>query len=137
MQKDTLLTETEFPLAAYISAPSTQSDTALTRYHDFQKSGLHMKKVSTSDRAFQNTLHSLDRQVDRLMAASTLSPSDLVDQTPIAEGYTPNYEGIYILTPISGVQTRLFDYLDELDPTDTAEVIDIDADGDEDYIYMM
>lgn len=54
-----------------------------------------------------------------------------------APGYTPNYQGIYILSPVSKKQTRLFDYIDLLRPEDSAEVVDIDQDGDDDYIYLL
>lgn len=35
------------------------------------------------------------------------------------------------------MQTRLFDYIEPLIGTETVDVVDIDKDGDKDYIYMM
>lgn len=41
-----------------------------------------------------------------------------------------------MLTP-SGIQTRLFDYMDELTGQEKVQVVDIDKDGDMDYLYLM
>lgn len=54
-----------------------------------------------------------------------------------AAGYNPKYEGIYILTPISKKQTRLFDYTDLVSPDDTVQITDIDGDRDDDYIFLL
>ena len=54
----------------------------------------------------------------------------------LASGYSPKFEGIYILTP-SGVQTRLFDYVEPLQGDETVNTVDIDRDGDSDYLYLM
>lgn len=54
-----------------------------------------------------------------------------------ADGYAPRFEGIYILTPESHVQTRLFDYVEPLQGDETIDVLDIDQDGDLDYLYLM
>lgn len=48
--------------------------------------------------------------------------------------YHPNFQGIYILTE-SGVQTRLFDYIDPLTGDEIVHKKDIDKDGDSDYIF--
>lgn len=51
-------------------------------------------------------------------------------------GYTPAYNGVYILTP-NGEQTRLFDadlFLSEEDPI---LMEDVDKDGDKDYLYIL
>jgi hypothetical protein len=50
--------------------------------------------------------------------------------------YSPNFQGIYILTP-SGEQTRLFDYIDPLLWEEHVETIDIDKDGDNDYVFIL
>jgi hypothetical protein len=40
------------------------------------------------------------------------------------------------MTP-SGVQTRLFDYLDALTGDEKVDTVDIDKDGDKDYLFLM
>ena len=54
----------------------------------------------------------------------------------LARGYSPNYQGIYIRTP-SGIQTRLFDYIAPLTSSTRVDTVDIDRDGDKDYIYII
>jgi hypothetical protein len=54
----------------------------------------------------------------------------------MASGYSPNYQGIYIRTP-SGVQTRLFDYIAPVTEQTRVDTVDIDRDGDLDYIYIL
>ena len=71
------------------------------------------------------------------MVADTTTP---VPPTPspasLASGYSPKYQGIYIRTT-SGVQTRLFDYTTPITPTTRVDTLDIDQDGDLDYIYIL
>lgn len=51
-------------------------------------------------------------------------------------GYAPAFDGVFILTP-SGVQTRLFDYTDALSPEERLDTVDIDKDGDKDYMFRL
>ena len=64
------------------------------------------------------------------------SPAPSVSSTSLVSGYSPNYQGIYIRTP-SGVQTRLFDYIAPITPSTRVDTVDIDGDGDLDYIYLL
>lgn len=50
--------------------------------------------------------------------------------------YAYNYEWIYV-TNKDNKQTRLFDYLDEIDPKSSVVEFDADGDGDNDVIYEM
>jgi len=77
-------------------------------------------------------LSSLQKKV-AVLDNSSSSPSSSPSLSP---GYTPNFQWIYILTP-SGSQTRLFDYVDPLLGDEKAEAVDIDKDGDLDYIFIM
>jgi hypothetical protein len=53
-----------------------------------------------------------------------------------ASGYAPKYQGIYVLTA-GGTQTRLFDYIAPVLPSTRVDSLDIDRDGDTDYIYIL
>ena len=44
------------------------------------------------------------------MIAATTANAVPESSSTLADGYAPNYQGIYVLTP-SGTQTRLFDYI--------------------------
>lgn len=71
--------------------------------------------------------------VAEISPTSTASPSA---SASMASGYSPNYQGIYIRTT-SGVQTRLFDYIAPVTASTRVDTIDIDRDGDLDYIYIL
>jgi hypothetical protein len=84
--------------------------------------------------SLDDVAHDLSRRVSRLAANSaTPSAGDVIDT---AAGYTPNFQGIYILTE-KGTQTRLFDYTQTLQKTDVSTKVDIDRDGDMDYLYIL
>lgn len=70
-----------------------------------------------------------------MMAASGPLPATATPGT--AAGYSPLYDGIFVLSPITKIQTRLFDYTDGVSAEDEANRVDIDRDGDDDYIYML
>ena len=63
--------------------------------------------------------------------------SSVANASDLASGYNPLYTGIYIQTPLSKTQIRLFDYVDLVTKKDSVDVVDIDRDGDLDYIYML
>lgn len=70
------------------------------------------------------------------MADTTSVSVSSQSDSSVAAGYTPKYRGIYILTP-SGIQTHLLDYVEYLNGSERVEKIDIDKDGDGDYLYTM
>lgn len=80
-----------------------------------------------------DTVTNLQSKITRLAANSNIVSQG---NTNIAPGYAPSFKGIYVLTP-SGTQTRLFDYIDELTGKEKVNVVDIDKDGDNDYIYLV
>lgn len=51
--------------------------------------------------------------------------------------YTPRFEGIYTITSPSQIQTRLFDYTEPVRADTRVDTVDIDLDGDKDYIYIL
>lgn len=44
---------------------------------------------------------------------------------------------MYVLTEKSNTQTKLFDYTELVNPKDRVDTIDIDNDGDRDYIFVL
>lgn len=89
-------------------------------------SPLELSTIAATDR--------LQSSFSQLIADTATSSSSSSSQ--IAAGYSPSFEGIYILTP-SGAQTRLFDYTEPLTGNEIAEAVDIDKDGDMDYLFIM
>jgi hypothetical protein len=55
----------------------------------------------------------------------------------LTAGYSPRLEGIYILSPETQTQTRLFDYIDGVGEEDRVEAYDIDRDEDKDYLFLL
>lgn len=51
--------------------------------------------------------------------------------------YLPKFKWMYVLTEKSNTQTKLFDYTELVNPKDRVDVIDIDNDGDRDYIFVL
>jgi len=58
------------------------------------------------------------------------------DASSSSSEYAYNYEWIYV-TNKDGKQTRLFDYLDEIESKSNVIELDVDWDGDKDVIYTM
>ncbi|MBC7503535.1 VCBS repeat-containing protein [Candidatus Gracilibacteria bacterium] len=123
-------------LIADISSSSARS-TGLLAELDTYQSGAPTPKIEMKQekRLAESTL-SLHGKLSRMVAATTVggSPSDPGDT--ISAGYSANYQGIYIRTP-SGLQTRLFDYIAPINSTTRVDSVDIDKDGDMDYLYLL
>lgn len=77
----------------------------------------------------------LTDKLKRLAANNDFSSSNVTDAS-VTAGYSPNFQGIYILTP-SGIQTRLFDYTAPLTGDEEVTKTDIDQDGDDDYFFVL
>jgi hypothetical protein len=136
-QPSVLLSSIDTSLAQYISSPSDQSAWALMRYDTWQSRSQDSltEKLQWPVRE-ERKIHSLQGQIRRLVAVEGSLESSSSSST--APWYSPVYEGIFILTPDSKTQTRLFDYTDLLSQEDPPpSVIDIDKDGDSDYIFLM
>lgn len=54
-----------------------------------------------------------------------------------ATGYLPQFKGMYVLTEIHNTQTKLFDYTELINKEDRVDTLDIDNDGDKDYIFVL
>ena len=82
-------------------------------------------------------MKALQTRMKRLAANAGNDTSALAEvQAAIAPGYTPNFRGIYIVTE-SGTQTRLFDYTETLQEDSPSTRVDIDRDGDLDYLFLL
>ena len=130
-----ILSENEtIPFAQFVSQTPRSSDAYLDRYQAYvdtkTMSSIAPSDLEANDR--DELVRSIHGKIQRLAETSTPPSSS----PALAGGYTPNLQGIYILTP-SGIQTRLFDYIDPLVGTEKTDVVDIDQDGDQDYITLM
>ncbi len=104
----------------------SHSDKLLREYTTRFGSIPHISDVSSSEQVISKKHLALDT------GAASSSPNSS-NSTSL---YSPNFQGIYILTP-SGEQTRLFDYIDPLTGDETVQSVDIDKDGDSDYIFIL
>ncbi len=95
----------------------------------------HPIEESKGKVALTSSLHWLLARLDRLALGSLGGTTSLSSAMNIPNGYMPNYQGIYILTP-SWNQTRLFDYNEDVDSELPIEAIDIDKDSDKDYLFV-
>lgn len=79
------------------------------------------------------TLYSLQDRFSRLADLTNASASS---SSQLASGYAPVFQWIYVMTPW-GVQTRLFDYIEPVTWDERVNTIDIDKDGDKDYLFLL
>ena len=130
-----ILSENEtIPFAQFVSQTPHSSDVYLDRYQAYVDTKTIPPTSLDLEEADTNDLVSSIRGKMRRLADTSVLPD--TSSASLASGYSPNLQGIYILTP-SGIQTRLFDYIDPLVGTETTDVVDIDQDGDQDYITLM
>ncbi len=94
-----------------------------------------MSNLSVQSSNLDKSRISFQRKISRMIAANGTSLPTTTNN--ISAGYSPNYRGIYIQTPISGTQTQLFDYQAPLTEDTTVESVDIDKDGDMDYLFLL
>ncbi len=124
-------------LIADIQETSSRSTRLLENFDQYQNSSstpVDMPAVTQEQSLIQSKL-SLQGKLSRVIAATTTNAAP-GSNSSLASGYAPNYQGIYIRTP-SGVQTRLFDYITPISSDTHVESVDIDRDGDTDYIYIL
>lgn len=81
----------------------------------------------------------MDRLVAQTDTESVIARANpkIPTSTPAPTGYAPRFEGIYILTEPSETQVKLFDYTELVDASTEVVVIDVDQDGDKDYLYVL
>lgn len=121
--------------AQFVSNSPSLSDIAGQKYEQYvAKQSRLTQKYSSENTLDTDIVRSFHGKMERLADATGIAGSSA--SSTLASGYAPNLQGIYILTP-NGVQTRLFDYIEPLIGNETTEVIDIDRDGDMDYITLM
>lgn len=120
------------PEVRYMSDETLRSSSILSAY-EATFDTVPLSPSLSPDRSLERSALALSKSV-RQLADTTSSSSSSVSS--IASGYSPQYRGIYILTP-SGVQTHLMDYVEYLNGSEQVDRTDIDKDGDSDYIYTM
>lgn len=131
-----LLSDSAIPLAEYVSQSVDIGASTLEKYEKWQQdTQASMTQSLKNPVAPDRKLISIQSQLSRLMAVSGPLPATATPGT--SAGYAPLYEGIFILSPITKTQTRLFDYTDGVSAEDEVNIVDIDKDGDNDYIYML
>lgn len=114
---------------------ASKSASLLEEYNQkFVSSKSEMEVDSSLELSTITATERLQSSFTQLIADTATASSSSSSQ--VAAGYSPSFDGIYILTP-SGAQTRLFDYTDPLTGNETAEAVDIDKDGDTDYLFIM
>lgn len=132
---DTLLVQDSIGIASFVSEENDIAQEKLALYNEFIASS-QMDSL-TEDTAILASEHQAFRaRTSRLLAAASLAPVTPESGGYGTDGYSPKFEGIYIVTP-KGVQTRLFDYIEPLQGEETVETLDLDKDGDIDYLYLM
>lgn len=92
-----------------------------------------------TDRELQNATKNIASRYENIVAQNTPTVSHTTSNStqPIAQSYNPKFKGIYILTPIQKKQTRLFDYTDKVNKKTKVSVLDIDNDGDNDFLFTL
>lgn len=124
-------------LISDVSNISTYSQDLLEKFNTHQVESNFDKSLSSQSRNAENIdgpVRVIRSKLSRMIAANTPSSSTTNN---ITAGYSPNYQGIYIRTPISGTQTQLFDYQSPLTKDTKVETVDIDKDGDFDYLFLL
>ncbi len=125
-------------LIADITNISSHSQNLLEHFNTYQStnwSSQNMSNLSVQSSNLDKSRISFQRKISRMIAANGTSLPTTTNN--ISAGYSPNYRGIYIQTPISGTQTQLFDYQAPLTEDTTVESVDIDKDGDMDYLFLL
>ncbi|MBP9779728.1 hypothetical protein KBD33_03855 [Candidatus Gracilibacteria bacterium] len=125
------------------SDASDKTDRLLSEYNTLNTYTLPDDVGGQSYARMNNSLNGLQRSMKQVANAMYYTPptggstsSSDPSAGPIPDGYAPIYEGVFVLTP-SGIQTRLFDATEGLSSSERIEVVDIDKDGDKDYIFRL
>lgn len=131
-----LLASTDITRAQMVADTNRTRSTELAREWNTRNS-LSLISTPTSSVAdsYSTEANALIKRVGRMAALSADTTVSGTEST-LTSGYTPNLSGIYIVTS-RGTQTRLFDYTESLQKTDDSTKIDIDKDGDMDYLFVM
>ncbi len=124
-------------LIADIAATASRSDRLLAQYNKFQDVSIGDDVSMDQEVWLSRTRSALDSKLSRMIAYTTTTGTPASVSTNIAEWYSPHYQGIYIITPITKKQTQLFDYIAPLWEDTRIDTIDIDKDTDKDYIYVL
>lgn len=132
---DTLSDRSQKELGALSATPQmfVSEKTDENFVDNFHKTYFTETRIDTSSAPVnQSALALLDR-AQRIALEGTSSSASSTESSSL---YAPNFQWIYVLTEW-WYQTRLFDYIEPLRWDERVDTVDIDKDGDKDYIYVM
>jgi hypothetical protein len=136
---DTLMSPLSWDIVAnfqYVSDSTQESSMYLDRYNSMiwtQNTEISPLQ-ETNPLSMNITGNKLSKRMKQV--ADIVSPMVSDATSSPTSWYSPNFHGIYILTK-RGEQTQLFDYSQNLTGDEKVEAIDIDKDGDMDYLYLL
>lgn len=128
-------------VANFASAETENSSLALKQLANLENSALQNMQKNSENISPKDIGISLQNRIYRIAQLTTTEQSNDTPEhslsMPVATSYLPNFKGMYVLTEIQNIQTKLFDYTEPVTKKDRVDVIDIDKDGDKDYIFIL
>lgn len=93
-------------------------------------------QADTTALDISRTMQEKVRRIAQLSSSTQAVPEHQLSTNSPAS-YLPNFRGMYVLTETQHIQTKLFDYTELIDKKDRVDVVDVDNDGDKDYVYLL
>jgi hypothetical protein len=136
------LVNTDIPLEPFVSSTEyVQGNSPIADYNQKYIASLDGVREASGIQAYASIMpdfQAINTSADtlRTLAMDTMTTSQIsTSDGDISTGYAPRFQGIYTYTP-SGEQIRLFDYLEPLRWDEQVDKIDIDKDGDQDFLFL-